>query len=168
MDGRGETLFAYILYSGQHELDMDVDVEASDDNVDDPRANTQGLLAQREGRCMSTQAMQSLYDLRQNNLLCDAVLRLEDGGVFPIHRAILSVCSTYFRFSNFTLPLYTTYFQPYHLYHIIFQPCWQYLIHSTHLLFFSWLLHVPTIYLLLNAWKIIARDSCTNQPIKSL
>lgn len=54
------------------------------------------LLA-KNGRSMSTQAMQSLYELRQNNLLCDAVLRLEDGGVFPVHRAILSACSTYFR-----------------------------------------------------------------------
>lgn len=51
------------------------------------------------GRCISTHAMHSLYDLRQNNLLCDAVIRLEDGGVFPIHRAILSACSTYFRFA---------------------------------------------------------------------
>lgn len=49
-------------------------------------------------RCVSTQVLQSLYDLRQNNLLCDAVLRLDDGGVFPVHRAILSACSTYFRF----------------------------------------------------------------------
>lgn len=49
------------------------------------------------GRCMSTQAMQSLYDLRENNLFCDATVRLEDGGIFPVHRAILSACSTYFR-----------------------------------------------------------------------
>lgn len=49
------------------------------------------------GCCMSTDAMQSLYDMRQNNLLCDAVLRLEDGTVFSIHRAILSACSIYFR-----------------------------------------------------------------------
>ncbi|XP_052132826.1 kelch-like protein 10, partial [Frankliniella occidentalis] len=54
-------------------------------------------LLTKNGRSMSAQAMQSLYELRQNNLLCDAVLRLEDGGVFPIHRAILSACSTYFR-----------------------------------------------------------------------
>ncbi|KAK0161270.1 hypothetical protein PV327_009757 [Microctonus hyperodae] len=54
---------------------------------------------------MSTQAMQSLYDLRQNNLFCDAILRLEDGGVFPIHRAILSACSNYFR-TLFTTSLY--------------------------------------------------------------
>lgn len=49
------------------------------------------------GRCMSTQAMQSLYDLRENNLFCDAIVRLEDGGIFPIHRAILSACSTFFK-----------------------------------------------------------------------
>lgn len=49
------------------------------------------------GRCMSIQAMQALQELRENNMLCDAVIRLDDGGVFHIHRAILSACSTYFR-----------------------------------------------------------------------
>lgn len=90
-----------------------MDVEPSTSNRKDEKcnANNQRLIAESGGRCMSTQAMQSLYDFRQNNLLCDAVLRLEDGGVFPIHRAILSACSTYFRFlilpdifsSSFTL-----------------------------------------------------------------
>ncbi|XP_011500068.1 PREDICTED: kelch-like protein 10 [Ceratosolen solmsi marchali] len=70
-------------------------------------SKTKRLIAdQGSGRCMSTQAMQSLYDLRQNNLLCDAVIRLEDGGVFPIHRAILSACSTYFR-TLFTTTLHS-------------------------------------------------------------
>ncbi|XP_044731886.1 kelch-like protein 10 isoform X2 [Chrysoperla carnea] len=49
------------------------------------------------GRCMSIQAMQALQELRENNMLCDAIIRLDDGGIFPIHRAILSACSTYFR-----------------------------------------------------------------------
>ncbi|EEB15077.1 conserved hypothetical protein [Pediculus humanus corporis] len=53
--------------------------------------------AQHGGRCMSAQALNSLNDLRQKNLLCDATIRLEDGGVFHVHRAILSSCSTYFR-----------------------------------------------------------------------
>jgi kelch-like protein 10 len=39
-----------------------------------------------------------LSDFMQNNLLCDAVLRLEDGGVFPVHTETLSKCSEYFRF----------------------------------------------------------------------
>lgn len=76
---------------------MDVDMSDSNATNEDCNTNTQRLIAESGGRCMSTQAMQSLYDFRQNNLLCDAVLRLEDGGVFPIHRAILSACSTYFR-----------------------------------------------------------------------
>lgn len=54
--------------------------------------------AQHGGRCMSAQALNSLNDLRQKNLLCDATIRLEDGGVFHVHRAILSSCSTYFRY----------------------------------------------------------------------
>ncbi|OXU26941.1 hypothetical protein TSAR_013831 [Trichomalopsis sarcophagae] len=57
----------------------------------------QSTCANSDYRCVSTQGLQSLNDLRQNNLLCDAVLKLEDGGVFPVHRAILSACSTYFR-----------------------------------------------------------------------
>lgn len=69
--------------------------------LDGSSTNAQRLIAGNGGRCMSTQAMQSLYDLRQNNVLCDAVLRLEDGGVFPIHRAILSACSNYFRFVKY-------------------------------------------------------------------
>ncbi|XP_026463308.1 kelch-like protein 10 [Ctenocephalides felis] len=50
-----------------------------------------------EGRCMSQQAMMSLYEMRQNNLLCDAVIRVDDGTCFPVHRAILCACSSYFR-----------------------------------------------------------------------
>ncbi|EZA52628.1 kelch-like protein 10 [Ooceraea biroi] len=76
---------------------MDVEASTSNRKTEKCNANNQCLIAESGGRCMSTQAMQSLYDFRQNNLLCDAVLRLEDGGVFPIHRAILSACSTYFR-----------------------------------------------------------------------
>lgn len=76
---------------------MDVDSNDNSRDIDLHETNTQRLIAESGGRCMSTQAMQSLYDFRQNNLLCDAVLRLEDGGVFPIHRAILSACSPYFR-----------------------------------------------------------------------
>nr|CAD7591785.1 unnamed protein product [Timema genevievae] len=70
-------------------------------------SSSRPLLAQQTGRCMSTQAMQALNDLRRNNQLCDALLRLEDGGTFPVHRAILSSCSTYFR-ALFTTTLHTS------------------------------------------------------------
>ncbi|XP_034181650.1 kelch-like protein 10 isoform X1 [Osmia lignaria lignaria] len=85
---------------------MDVDSNDSDKEIDFCETNTQRLIAESGGRCMSTQAMQSLYDFRQNNLLCDAVIRLEDGGIFPIHRAILSACSPYFR-TLFTTTLHS-------------------------------------------------------------
>ncbi|CAK9832872.1 Kelch-like protein 10 [Anthophora retusa] len=85
---------------------MDVDPNDNSRDIDVCETNTQRLIAESGGRCMSTQAMQSLYDFRQNNLLCDAVLRLEDGGVFPIHRAILSACSPYFR-ALFTTTLHS-------------------------------------------------------------
>lgn len=80
-------------------FDMDAEPTTSNKKNEKYNTNNQRLIAESGGRCMSTQAMQSLYDFRQNNLLCDAILRLEDGGVFPIHRAILSACSTYFRFN---------------------------------------------------------------------
>lgn len=43
----------------------------------------------------STHARSVLSDLRQSNLLCDAVIKV-DNSVFPIHRNILSACSPYF------------------------------------------------------------------------
>ncbi|KDR12412.1 kelch-like protein 10 [Zootermopsis nevadensis] len=43
-----------------------------------------------------TEALVRLNELRERNLSCDAVLRLEDGGVFPVHRVILSMCSAFF------------------------------------------------------------------------
>ncbi|XP_018371146.1 PREDICTED: kelch-like protein 10 isoform X4 [Trachymyrmex cornetzi] len=85
---------------------MDAEPTTSNKKNEKYNTNNQRLIAESGGRCMSTQAMQSLYDFRQNNLLCDAILRLEDGGVFPIHRAILSACSTYFR-TLFTTTLHS-------------------------------------------------------------
>ncbi|XP_018309372.1 kelch-like protein 10 isoform X3 [Mycetomoellerius zeteki] len=85
---------------------MDAEPTTSNKKNEKYNTNNQRLIAESSGRCMSTQAMQSLYDFRQNNLLCDAILRLEDGGVFPIHRAILSACSTYFR-TLFTTTLHS-------------------------------------------------------------
>ncbi|KAL1498288.1 hypothetical protein ABEB36_009109 [Hypothenemus hampei] len=49
------------------------------------------------GRCMSIQAMQALFELKENNQLCDATIVLDDGSEIPVHRAILCACSSYFR-----------------------------------------------------------------------
>lgn len=49
------------------------------------------------GRTISFQSMHALNELRQQNLLCDAIIRLEDGSAFSIHRALMSACSPYFR-----------------------------------------------------------------------
>lgn len=45
---------------------------------------------------MSDKALNTLNDLRCNNLLCDAVISVSDA-CFNVHRAILSSCSSYFR-----------------------------------------------------------------------
>lgn len=50
----------------------------------------------------SLQSCNVLNDLRKQGLLCDVVLVVSDGS-FPVHRAIMSACSPYFRF-----PLYGT------------------------------------------------------------
>ncbi|CAG9769823.1 unnamed protein product [Ceutorhynchus assimilis] len=56
------------------------------------------------GRCMSIEAMQALFELKESNQLCDAVLILDDGSEIPVHRAILCSCSAYFR-ALFMTPL---------------------------------------------------------------
>ncbi|XP_021915982.1 kelch-like protein 10 [Zootermopsis nevadensis] len=58
------------------------------------------------GRCKCTGTFVPLNELREKNRLCDAVLRLEDGGVFRVHRVILSMRSEYFR-NLFTTTLHT-------------------------------------------------------------
>ncbi|KAH9635551.1 hypothetical protein HF086_003165 [Spodoptera exigua] len=65
----------------------------------DPNNTTAG---RETGRCMSVAAMQALHRLRECRLLCDAIVRADDGAAFPVHRAILSACSPYF------LALFTT------------------------------------------------------------
>jgi hypothetical protein len=40
----------------------------------------------------------ALNESRAKNLLCDAVLRTEDGGALPVHRAVMLVHSDFFRF----------------------------------------------------------------------
>ncbi|KAJ8317347.1 hypothetical protein KUTeg_005251, partial [Tegillarca granosa] len=53
------------------------------------------------GKTFSIQACNVLADLRRSGKLCDAVIKV-DNVEFPIHRAIVSACSPYFRalFSN--------------------------------------------------------------------
>ena len=47
-------------------------------------------------RKISVQAVNVLNELRRSGQLCDAVIKVE-GRSFPVHRAILSACSPYFR-----------------------------------------------------------------------
>lgn len=47
--------------------------------------------------CMSMESMRQLYEMRSNNILCDGIIKLQDGTEFNIHRNILSACSSYFR-----------------------------------------------------------------------
>ena len=45
----------------------------------------------------SQESMQQLYEMRINNVLCDAVIRLDDESRYNVHRNILTACSTRFR-----------------------------------------------------------------------
>jgi len=49
---------------------------------------------------LSIQACTILNDLRSNNQLCDAIIRVDDGTEFPIHRAVLSGKQIYFFYFN--------------------------------------------------------------------
>jgi kelch-like protein 10 len=67
----------------------------------DPDSGTLQRISQRSRRCM-----EFYTGFRKKNLLCDAVLRLEDGGIFPVHSVILSARSAYFR-TLFTTTLHS-------------------------------------------------------------
>ncbi|KAG5672663.1 hypothetical protein PVAND_002774 [Polypedilum vanderplanki] len=54
--------------------------------------------------CMSYDAMANLYEMRDNNQLCDSAIRLEDGSLFKVHGALFCGCSSYFK-ALFTSPL---------------------------------------------------------------
>ncbi|RZF33483.1 hypothetical protein LSTR_LSTR010139 [Laodelphax striatellus] len=67
-------------------------------NVAEPKNSLREALRQKDGMAtMSSQAMQALYELREERLLCDAVIKLDDGQIFYVHRAIISACSSFFR-----------------------------------------------------------------------
>lgn len=62
---------------------------------------------QRCQRKISAQACDVLSELRERGQLCDAILKADDESEYPVHRAILSACSKYFR-ALFTNGLYET------------------------------------------------------------
>nr|CAH7722300.1 unnamed protein product [Callosobruchus chinensis] len=62
--------------------------------------------ADKLGRCMSLQTMQVLFELKEKRQLCDAMIILDDGAEIPVHSAILSASSSYFR-ALFTTDLRT-------------------------------------------------------------
>jgi kelch-like protein 10 len=63
----------------------------------DPERDNLQIISKGTKNCESPPPSVELNDLRQKNLFCDAVLRLEDGGTFQVHRVVLSAHSGYFR-----------------------------------------------------------------------
>lgn len=72
------------------EIDLDIDEDDTDDPLKLKNSN------KSLGSSMSDQALNTLNELRRNNLLCDAVISVADAS-FNVHRAIMSACSSYFR-----------------------------------------------------------------------
>ncbi|XP_047106636.1 kelch-like protein 10 [Schistocerca piceifrons] len=77
------------------------------------REHQQELEPEERGRLLRTgphllnaRRALALSDLYRRQLLCDAVVRLADGGFFLVHRVVLSTCSMYFR-TLFTTKLHT-------------------------------------------------------------
>lgn len=48
-------------------------------------------------QCMSSEAMQKLFEMRLNNQLCDATIKVDNEKAYNVHRAIMCACSSYFR-----------------------------------------------------------------------
>lgn len=48
-------------------------------------------------QCISHEGMTKLNEMRVNNQLCDAAIKIESGEIFHIHRAIMCSCSDYFK-----------------------------------------------------------------------
>ncbi|XP_071454892.1 kelch-like protein 10 [Hetaerina americana] len=86
---------------------------SSQESTSEGTPQDRGTVGQGEGsgggdraRYMSTHSLLTLQQLREQNLLCDATVRLDDGTVFRVHRAVLSACSSYFR-ALFTTTLHS-------------------------------------------------------------
>lgn len=73
------------------DVDIEMSEEADNENDESP------IASKRLKTSMSDQALKTLNDLRCNNLLCDAVISVSDA-CFNVHRAIMSSCSSYFRY----------------------------------------------------------------------
>ncbi|KDR17179.1 kelch-like protein 10 [Zootermopsis nevadensis] len=50
----------------------------------------------QDRKCLCTDGLQYLSEFREKEIQCDVVLKLEDGGSFPVHSVILSKFSKYF------------------------------------------------------------------------
>jgi hypothetical protein len=59
-----------------------------------PSSDSEDELPQQ---CISHEGMTKLNEMRANNQLCDAAIKIESGQVFNVHRAILCSCSDYFK-----------------------------------------------------------------------
>lgn len=73
-----------------------LDAVLMDDDEVDEDENEEDAVARP---CMSLESMRQLYEMRMNNVLCDAVLSLDDKSRFNVHRNILSACSSFFRYA---------------------------------------------------------------------
>jgi hypothetical protein len=73
----------------------------------DAESGTSTIILKGCRRCINNHSIELVNDLRTKNVLCDAALQLEDGGIFPVHRLILSLHSDYFM-TLFTTPLHCT------------------------------------------------------------
>lgn len=50
-----------------------------------------------EQSCLSQQTLAVQSQMREALTLCDACIKLDDGGIIHVHRVILSASSEYFR-----------------------------------------------------------------------
>lgn len=50
-----------------------------------------------ESQILCRESLQYLWEMRGSRLLCDGLLKTNDGGEFSVHRVVMASCSEYFR-----------------------------------------------------------------------
>lgn len=56
-----------------------------------------------EKSCFSQHTLIAQTEMRSGNVLCDACIKLDDGGSIYVHRVIMCAASDYFRYANISI-----------------------------------------------------------------
>lgn len=66
--------------------------------MDDDGCDTPKIDHHANKSCLSQHTLNAQTEMRSTNVLCDACIRLDDGGCIYVHRVIMCAASDYFRY----------------------------------------------------------------------